>query len=44
MVVGVAVGVTVGVGVDVAVGVGVGPAENWNLPIRVNQEALLVTG
>ena len=51
--VGVAVGVTVavavavglGAGVEVAVGVGVGlAAGNRNLPMRVNQVALLVTG
>ena len=45
--VGVAVGVAVGVTVAVAVAVGVGvglAAGNRNLPMRVNQLALLVTG
>jgi len=39
----VAVGVAVAIGVPVGVGVGL-PAVNWNLPIRVNQSALLVSG
>ena len=38
---GVAVAVAVAVGVAVGVGVAAG---NWNLPMRVNQLALLVTG
>ena len=43
--VGVEVGVAIGVAVAVGVGVGVGlAAGNWNLPTRVNQLALLVTG
>lgn len=43
--VGVTVAVGVAVGVAVAVGVGVGVLiGNWNLPMRVNQLALLVTG
>ena len=44
---GVGAGVAVGVAVAVAVGVGVGvglAAGNWNVPTRVNQLALLVTG
>ncbi|PYI97742.1 MAG: hypothetical protein DME98_07205 [Verrucomicrobia bacterium] len=41
--VAVAVGVAVAVAVAVAVGVGLA-AGNWNLPTRVNQLALLVTG
>ena len=44
---GVAAGVGVGVGVAVAVGVGVGVGlgdGSWNVPTRVNQLALLVTG
>ena len=44
---GVAVAVAVAVGVAVVVGVAVGvgvAAGNWNLPMRVNQLALLVTG
>ena len=43
--VGAGVGVAVGDAVAVGVGVGVGlAAGNWNLPMRVNQLALLVTG
>jgi hypothetical protein len=43
--VAVAVGVAVAVAVAVGVGVGVGlGAGSWNLPTRVNQLALLVTG
>jgi ABC-type nitrate/sulfonate/bicarbonate transport system permease component len=43
--VGLGLGVAVGVAVAVAVGVGVGlAAGNRNLPTRVNQLALLVTG
>jgi len=40
-----AAGVGAGVAVAVGVGVGVGlAAGNWNLPMRVNQLALLVAG